>query len=70
MPTIDRIDDKKPKPTTKENQKKVVDFLLKHGHSPMKVGGEKFTTDVEVRDSLLHLHGVSLEQYRTAGGSV
>ena len=69
QPKANAIDKSNPKPKSAKEQKDCRDFLKLHKHDAVKVDKEKFTTDIEMRDSLLKLHGVDAEQYRAVGGS-
>jgi hypothetical protein len=52
------------KTVTKARQNKIRAILKKYGHDSKVVDALKLSTDQDLLESVLKVHGVSLEQYR------
>ncbi len=56
------------KPVTAAKQKKFKDWLKSKGHNASKVNAADFTDTSKLKAAMCDLHGVSIEQYKAAGG--
>lgn len=55
-----------PKPIKSSDQKKIRDWFKTHGHDKTKIDSKKITTDEELKQTVLELHGVTAEQLEQA----
>lgn len=56
------------KPVLATRRTRIRNWLLAHGHPTGRVTALQLRNDDELRDELLALHGVTLAEWRQAGG--